>query len=177
MTIRFIRKTMFTWWCHDLLVPDLEAAKKSFCSRIFGTDYQGRLWVAVRDNWIVNISTVKQSRACLSCQNVIMRSRSVIKDSYPQWIESCVVSHAALKVGAKLCQRNICLLFLTTHCLYNHQQGGNLILRKILPSLSSTHCLSFTFPNLESFCSFTHLSSPMHYVSGHWIKELKSFEK
>ena len=58
------------------------------------------------------------------------------------------------------------LLFLNTHCLNNHQQGGNLILRKILPSLSSTLCLYFTFLNLfsggESFCSFTHLSYPMN---------------
>ena len=34
----------------ERISEDLEAAKKTFCSRIFGTDYQGRLWVAVRDN-------------------------------------------------------------------------------------------------------------------------------
>ena len=32
VTIRFISKTMFTRWCHDLLVPDSKAAKKIFAA-------------------------------------------------------------------------------------------------------------------------------------------------
>ena len=127
VTIHFISKTVFTLWSHDLLVADSKAAKKTFCSRNFGTGYikAGCGWQSVTTElWICS---VKQSRASLSSQNqeVDLSEFTQLKHLpvnshqrlWPiaswQWawsthVWSSVVSHAVLEVGAELCQRNIC---------------------------------------------------------------------